>query len=141
MRPTSDTYFFANIKPVLLAYGLWWALGSISVLACLPMLGAWWPLVLLWPAALGWQWHSLGKVRRLRALQFDGHYCLLSQEGRAPELCSLTGKWQHLPWLISLELIDEQQRRFHLPILAAAMDGDSFRRLRIRVNTGQCNGP
>lgn len=141
MRPTSDTYFFASKRPALWAYGLWWALGSVSLLACLPALGVWWPLVILWPAALWLQWRSLVPVLSLRALQFDGHYCLLSQDAKEPVLCSITGKWQHLPWLISLELIDEHQRRFHLPILACAMDADSFRRLRIRVNTGQCNGP
>lgn len=140
MTPSSETFFFNDGKRVFTAYVVWWFLGSVATLACLPALGIYWPLALLWPLAVVMQWRWLKGLLALRALQFDGHYCLLSQTQQAPLLCQLTGRWRHLPWLIAIELLDEQRRRVFIPVFAFAMDPESFRRLRIRVNTGQCNG-
>lgn len=138
MRSTSETFFLQPTRTLIVAYSAWWLTGSLTVLLCLPALGVFWPLVLLWPLAVIAQWHSLQSILSIRALQFDGRYCLRSQLGKEPELCLLTGRWQLLPWLVALEVMDEKQRRSYVPVLPFMMDANSFRRLRIRVNTGQC---
>lgn len=112
-------------------------LGAVVALALVPLDAA--LCVALLPA-IGFSLVSTLRVHAFRSsasaitrVEFNGERCAVSSEGREAQVCAVSAQFVH-SWFVVLRLKPEEGRELSLAIARDALDADSFRALRARLN-------
>ena len=90
----------------------------------------------LWCALAIFYWRKTQSLHAFAGLRFTrGNLILVFNNGQEPELITLIDEQRILPWLVELHFVRENGRTCTWGIMRDAMDADSFRRLKVFINT------
>lgn len=126
----APTYFVPSVQLFLfLVAGLSVLFGPFIVTAKMIFCPAW--------CCLGFYYYmQCVRQRSYSQLRFsNGNLLLIFRNGQEPQLVHFCGSQRILPWLVELNLKLENGRVIHWGISFDTMDADSFRQLKVFVQT------
>ena len=116
--------------------GLLWTAAFVLVLLGPYSLVAKAVFVLVWCALAIFYWRKTRVFDVFAELRFTrGNIILVFNNGQEPELITLVDEQRILPWLVELHFLRENGKACTWGITRETMDADSFRRLKVFINT------